>query len=319
MKKIVRISVIFSSVILFLGCDDVLEDNITDDIVTAITPKDKTSLEGNSVQFRWEELDGADEYRVQVVEESTQKSVLDSLVSGNMFTYGLNSGEYSWRVRGENFAYVTAYSFPATFTLTSSDDLAIQTLFLTSPTNNFYTNKTTLILTWDRIQAAATYTVEIDKTVQGSTVTEIQTPDIVSNNFTLTETVLSTDAIYTWKVKAVNTTSETQFSERRILLDTQTPNLPTLTSPAADARTSSTVNFTWGLGSDTGEVQSPVSSVLEISTNVDFTSIIDTLPTDTGTQEIVFSEKGDYYWRVKNVDSAGNESAFSTGRKLTVE
>ncbi|WP_109852433.1 hypothetical protein [Aquimarina sp. AU58] len=319
MKKIVNIGIVFSSLFLLIACDDVLEEDITDDLVTTVAPKDKSNLDGNSVQFRWDELGDADDYRIQVVEEATQRSVLDSLVKGNNFTYGLNPGEYSWRIRGENFAYTTAYSFPISFTLSVSDDLTNQTVFLTSPSENFYTNKDALILTWDRIQAATSYTVVVDKTIQGNTATEIQTPDLTNNNFTLSSTVLSEDAIYTWKVKGVNDNSETKFSTRKIFLDTQAPNQPTLASPNNDAKGSSPITFTWNIPSDTGEIQSTLSSVIEVATDSGFATIIETVPTSSNSQEITFSNLGDYYWRVRILDQAGNKSIYSEVRKITVE
>ncbi|GAA4272062.1 hypothetical protein U6A24_11185 [Aquimarina gracilis] len=319
MRRVINVSLVLSSLFLLFACDDVLEDDITDDVVTTVSPKDETALEGNSVQFRWEELEGADEYRIQVIEEVNQRSVLDSLVSGSSFTFGLNPGTYNWRIRGENFAYVTAYSFPSSFTLTSSDDLSIQEVFLTSPSDNFYTNKDALIVSWDRVRAATSYTVVVDKTIQGNTATEIQTPDVTDTNFTLNATILSEDAIYTWKVKAVNDNSETNFSTRRILLDTQIPNQPTLSSPTSDANVSTTVTFTWNISGDTGEVQSPITSILEIATDEGFGSIVETVTTNNNSQQLDFADVGDYYWRVKAKDEAGNESTVSEGRKFTVQ
>ena len=318
MKKIVSIGIVFSSLFLLIGCDDVLEEDISSDLVTTVAPKDKSNLDGNSVQFRWDELSDADDYRIQVVEEDTQRSVLDSLVEGNNFTYGLKPGSYSWRIRGENFAYTTAYSFPISFTLTASDDLGNQIVFLRSPSENFYTNKDAHILTWDRIQTATTYTIEIDKTIQGNTSTEIQTPDLTNNNFTLNSTILTEDAIYTWKVKAVNDNSETVFTARKIFLDTQNPNQATLASPSNDSKESSPVTFTWNIPGDTGEVQSALSSVLEVATDIGFANIIETISTDTSSQEITFANVGDYHWRVKIVDLAGNYST-SEVRKITIE
>lgn len=318
MKKIVSIGIVFSSLFLLIGCDDVLEEDISSDLVTTVAPKDKSNLDGNSVQFRWDELSDADDYRIQVVEEDTQRSVLDSLVEGNNFTYGLKPGSYSWRIRGENFAYTTAYSFPISFTLTASDDLGNQIVFLRSPSENFYTNKDAHILTWDRIQTATTYTIEIDKTIQGNTSTEIQTSDLTNNNFTLNSTILTEDAIYTWKVKAVNDNSETVFTARKIFLDTQNPNQATLASPSNDSKESSPVTFTWNIPGDTGEVQSALSSVLEVATDIGFANIIETISTDTSSQEITFANVGDYHWRVKIVDLAGNYST-SEVRKITIE
>ncbi len=320
MKRVINIPVILSSLFLCIACDDVLEDDITDDVVTIVSPKDQVDLEGNAVQFVWDALEGAEEYRIQVIEEETQRRVLDSLVPGDSFTYGLNPGAYTWRIRGENFAYVTGYTFPSSFMLSSSDDLSNQIVFQTSPSDNFYTNDNSqIILTWSRLTAATSYTIIVEKTLQGNVSTEIQTPDLTDTNFTLSNVVLSEDAIYTWKVQALNETSETPFSTRRILLDTQVPNQPALTAPANEARVSTTVTFTWNTGSDTGEVQSPISSVLEIATDQGFSNIVETVTTDQLSQQLDFADIGDYFWRVRANDQAGNQGTVSEARQITVE
>ena len=46
--------------------------------------------------------------------------------------------------------------------------------------------------------------------------------------------------------------------------------------------------------------------------------MIQTYPVSTNTQSHTFSETGDYYWRVKNTDEAGNSSSYATPRKITI-
>ncbi len=319
MKKIINTIVILSTLFLIVRCDDILEEDISNDIVTTVSPENDSTINGNSVQFRWTGLKGASDYRIQVIEESTQKNVLDSLVKGDNFLINLNPGQYNWRIRAENFAYQTAYTFPSSFLLASSTDLSIQTLFLNSPTQDFYTNKSTIIVTWDKIQTATSYTLEIDKTINGTTSTETQIENLTTNSYTIDAAILKDDAIYEWKVKAVNESSETAFSSRKILLDTQSPNQPSLSTPAENAVTKEAVDFVWVLGTDSGEVKSPVTSVIEIATDINFTDIIQTESVDKPSIQINFSTKGIYYWRVKLLDKAGNESNFSKERKFTVE
>ncbi|WAC02703.1 hypothetical protein N7U66_03255 [Lacinutrix neustonica] len=231
MKKLISVSLFTSLLFLIIGCDDVFEEDITNDLVTVSSPQNQSVINGNSVQFKWNALKGAENYRIQVVEENTQRNFLDSLVTGNSFTFNLNPGNYNWRIRAENFAYQTAYNFPTSFSVIFSNDLFTQTVFLNSPSQNFYTNRDTIILTWNNIQAADTYSLEVDKTVQGNTITDFQIGDLTNNSYTLNSTILMEDAIYTWKIKAVNENSETEFSSRQILLDTQVPNQPFLNTP----------------------------------------------------------------------------------------
>ena len=87
-------------VISLAACDDIIEKDITGDMVIPLYPMNDTEIESNVVNFQWNELDGADDYRIQVYSESNNM-VLDSLVNETNFTYPLAPGHYQWRVRGE--------------------------------------------------------------------------------------------------------------------------------------------------------------------------------------------------------------------------
>ena len=117
MKKVYNIGQLLMIMVFFMGCDDIFEENISDDVLTVISPKDNAIINSNSVTFMWNILDGADEYNIQVSEQSTSAIILDSLVTGNIFSIQMESGTYHWRVRGENFAYMTSYSFPESFSI----------------------------------------------------------------------------------------------------------------------------------------------------------------------------------------------------------
>jgi len=328
MKKIfnknIKMNLFIAGVFLLamFSCDDILEEDITDDNITITAPLQGSTVVSNIVTLQWNNLSGVDEYRVQV-NNASNVMVLDSLVSVNSLVYPLTPGDYSWRVRGENFAYQTAYTFPVDFTMEASEVMTDQIVILNSPSDNFYTNTSSgQLVTWTSIPTADTYTFELDRDVSGSVSTINQTPGIAATSYDITNVDMSTDAIYIWKIKALNvsTTTETIYSTRKILLDTQTPNIATLSTPVADATESQSeaVVFVWDNGVDLGVVQSPVTSVLELASDIAFTNMIQTYPVSTNTQSHTFSETGDYYWRVKNTDEAGNSSSYATPRKITI-
>jgi len=329
MKKIfnnigLKISVSIASIFLFalISCDDVFEDDITDENITITAPLNGTTVVSNTATFQWNSNSGSEDYRVQVSDASSV-IVVDSLVSINSFVYPLSPGVYSWRVRGENFAYQTAYTFPASFTMEASEVMTNQTVILNSPSDNFYTNSTSgQLVTWTGIPTADTYTFELDRDVSGSVSTINQSPGITATSYNITNADMTTDAIYIWKIKALNTatTTETIYSTRKILLDTQIPNVAVLSTPVADGTEglSTPVVFVWNNATDIGVVMSPVSSVLELASDIAFTSTIQTYEIGANTQSHTFAATGDYYWRVKNIDEAGNSSSYSTPRKVTV-
>ena len=324
MKRLAKIST-YLMLLCCLACEDVVEENIEDDVVVATYPSQGTIITGNAVTFEWENLEGADDYRVQIFSEATQTSVLDSLVEGqNTLVYVMNPGNFSWRVRGENFAYVTAYNFPVDFEVQSSDDLTNQIVNIVTPSSNYFTNNVSnVIVTWDALSNADSYTFEMDKTVNNTTTTEIQDAGLTTTSYSVSSASFTEDGIYTLKVKALNSNNSTAtvFSTKILSLDTQVPNDIGLLSPneAATVNSNTTVNFSWNIPTDSGTVQSPITYQLELSNDDTFTSVFGPSGGTTNTASFSFSTVGTYYWRVKATDEAGNTTISSTNRSIVVQ
>jgi hypothetical protein len=309
------------SLLFFMSCDDILEENISDDLVTPITPTSASIVTTNVVNFAWNTIDGADEYRLQVLDnDQNNLIVLDSLVSETSFQHPLDPGSYEWRIRGENFAYETAYSFPISFSVLASSDLTNQSVILNTPTTNLYTNSTNILFTWNDLQFADSYEFELIKNLNGQTTVQQQT-GITETNYSVNSTVYDVDAEYVWKVKAVNTTTETTFTTRSIYIDREAPNQPSLVSPNDDEIiTEIDIDFNWTLGQDSGNVQSEIVSILEIAQDANFNTIIETITIPNGaSQQVSIANIGTYYWRVRAKDTAQNVSAYSISRTFTTE
>jgi len=305
--------------ICIISCDDIVEEDITDDAVETIYPTEGALILTNVTPFSWRALDGADDYRIQISDALTSIIVLDSLVSTTSYEYPLNPGSYQWRVKGENFAYETPYTFPVAFTVEASSDLTDQSVLLASPSSNLYTNATDFLFTWNSLSVADSYTFQLLKNLSGSAAIYNQS-DIVVTNHTVDASLFDEDAEYIWQVKAVNTDSETAYTSRSIFLDTQDPNVPVLTSPIEDEIIAAgTVDLIWTLASDTGSVQSPITTIVEVAQDDAFSSILESISvTDEELLSLTFSTVGDYYWRIKTEDAAGNSSEYSTSRKFTI-
>lgn len=318
MKKRNKIITIISIIFLALACDDILEEDITNDTITIISPKEGAIIISNTVQFNWQDLEGVDDYRIQVIKED-QVYEVDSLVTTATFTYPLSAGTYRWRIRGENFAYQTAYTFPIAFTVESSTDITSLNVVLQTPSDNFYTNTNTIVFTWDAIDIADSYTLELIKKLSGDQ-TVLQETGISTTSLSVDATILDEDAEYSWRVKAINETGETVFTERTLFLDTVIPNQPTATEPTDnDTVAISNITFNWTNGADTGNVKSAITNSLEIATDVSFNTIIHTASTQNNSLQYNFTTANTYYWRVKATDEAGNTSDYSAVRTLIVE
>ncbi len=319
MKKLNRVFYVFLAVLLY-QCDDVLEEDISDDSIAIIAPDDGAAIEGNLVQLRWTALDGADGYRLQITSENNRAIVLDSLVDQTRFDYQVEPGNYTWRIRGENFAYNSPYTFESAFSVVASLDLTNQLLTLESPVEDRYTNEVDFNFTWQRISTADSYEFELLR-VDGSGETSVfQESNLVAATIGLEDGIVTEDNAYIWQVKAVNATSETRFFRRRFFVDTQNPPAPTLNGPAADASfgTTDEVQFSWSF-SDTGTVQSPISSTLEISTDENFSTILLSDTNDSDEFTNTFTTTGTYYWRVRGADTAGNNGDNSATGSFSVD
>lgn len=310
MKRLSR-NLLVAVVFIFWACDDVLEEDISDDVISIIAPSDGLAIEGNVVQLRWAALEGANDYRVQISVEK-QFIVLDSLVAGNLFNYQINPGEYTWRVRGENFAYITPYTFESTFSVVASLNLTDQLITLESPENNKYLNNGNVSFSWQPINTADSYEFEILE-VDGSTETSIfKEEGLVDASITIPSGTVTKDSEYIWQVKASNVNSSTNFYQRIFFLDTEAPPASTLNTPTSDQMfaTSEEVDFTWTF-TNTGIVQSPITSTLEVSTDENFSTINLTETNTEGDFSSTFTAADTYYWRVRGVDAAGNSGVDS--------
>jgi hypothetical protein len=317
MKKANRIFIALLALVIY-SCDDIIEEDISNDSIQTISPIEGAIIEGNTVQFSWQQLDGADDYRIQII-NNNQALILDSLATSSMFNYSLNPGNYQWRVKGENFAYTTQYTFPINFSVEASDNLINQNIILSTPSNNLYTNDTDIILTWQEIIGADYYDLEVAKLFGGEQ-TVLQETNITSTSFNLQSDIFDEDAEYQWKIKAVNASSQTNFSERSIFLDRQAPNQPVLVSPNdQETSTSFTTNFNWTNGTDMGNVQSALTTTFEISTDINFGSLLVSEDLQNNSYQYIFDVTGVYYWRVINFDEAGNIGDYSAVHTLTIE
>lgn len=308
------------SMIACLGysCDDILEEDIQNNQIITLNPKEGDSIAGNTVQFLWEGLEGADSYRVQVYRESNL--VTDTTVSTSPFTEVLNEGSYQWRVKGQNSAYEAPYTFPVVFTVTPSDNLSNQTLILTSPSDNIYTNNTTIIFTWNPIPSAVSYTFELIKVTGSGDITVFLEEEIQSTSLELDAVVIDSDAQYKWQVKAVNETSETSFFSRGFFIDTEAPPVPSLVSPDFDEEfeIDEDISFSWTFGTDPGNVISSISSFYEVASDQDFQTIIVSDMITPTSVSLAFENPGTYYWRVRGEDEAGNIGGFDQNGKFII-
>src|SRR6185369_6148207 len=102
MKNIISLSTSLLLISFFLSCDDFIEKDISKKNVMILSPPDGYVTNSLTQTFWWQEIDGAEQYNLQVVRpnfSSVQQLVLDTTTSGNKFNYSFLPGIYQWRIR----------------------------------------------------------------------------------------------------------------------------------------------------------------------------------------------------------------------------
>jgi|GEM_PF-266649 len=293
-----------------------LPSDISNESVQLLAPADKSTSVQNKVTFWWNETEGAESYRIQVVTPSftnPQKLAYNQLSDSCSVTMNLDAGDYQWRVKAINSKYETKYT-TASFSVYGTD-LSNQEVSLLSPLYDAVINQSPVHFTWDETVSGAGYKILIKEGSwdSGSTVYETTTSQ------TEAKAELG-DGTYIWGVKAtdpLNNTS-TGYSVRPLTIDLTKPEAPQLKTPANNLKTEEyTIGFSWEAADET---DNDLDYTLEIY-QVKSSSVVQ-LTGKTTTQESVsynFDTAGTYKWRVYATDNAGNKSDYSEYRFFEIQ
>ncbi|MBY8962536.1 hypothetical protein KJK34_07200 [Flavobacterium sp. D11R37] len=301
MKKLLYILPIF----LLLSCEEIiLEDDISDERINLVAPADDAQFYSTGITFTWDPIENGTQYRIQIAKpdfDSPMQIVADNIIDTTSFTTQLNIGQYQWRVQAVNSGYATAFA-TRSLTVVSNEDFESNTVSLLIPQNNLVTNNNTQNLTWQPVIGAATYKVQI---INSTTSTTVHEQDVNAASLAYT----FSNGNFHWKVRASNAEGQnTMFSSRSLLVDTQAPNTPTLTSPVnLSISSDNNVTFEWNRTSLAGSTE---TDSLYIYNNSQLTDLeyknIHTSPYTNSTLP-----DGTYHWFVKSFDAAGNAGAQS--------
>src|SRR5690606_12364561 len=145
------------------------------------------------------------------------------------------------------------------------DNLTNQVILLSTPQTGIYTNTINLSYSWAALSAAESYYFSVNNTANNSVAYE--QGGLTESMITLNGQTAA-DGQYSWKVKAINETSQTAFFSRNLFLDTVVPHVPQNNAPANNAsqNDNTNINFTWNMAPDSGTIQSPINFVIELST-----------------------------------------------------
>lgn len=298
---------------LFLAKLDIHPANIPAPTLTS--PEDNATVDGTPT-YSWQSIFGATAYRFQYDDNDDFSSPVFTSgdLTGTSFSPPTQAaGVYYWRVKardaGKNWS---EWSTRRKVTVTVGTPLAP---VLISPAAGIFTKDNTPTLSWKSAKYGYKYQVQVNTSSTFPTAS-------MKLNKTLGVGVLTTNATtlvdgkYYWRVRAKNSlgTFGPWSKVRAFTIDTVKPPAPKLSSPANNAVLASMPYFKW-LASTGGFYYS-----FQLSTDTGFTDLVyydnkifglQCLPPPLGA--------GIYYWRVRAVDKAGNQSVWSAVRKLTIE
>ncbi|MCX2680342.1 hypothetical protein OOZ15_10355 [Galbibacter sp. EGI 63066] len=311
MKKLIQIYIV-SFTFLFISCADIIEvQDISNEKVNLIAPAEGTVVKGNVVNFTWEPLPDADRYLLQVATpdfSSATQVLVDSLVNGTSYSKELLPNMYEWRVKGVNSAYETGFSSNV-FSLQTSDGFEGNTIILDAPKNNVATNEGGITFSWETVEGAVEYQVQV-----------IDNNDTVVNDEQTAENSIELtlqEGVFTWQVRAKNEDGiNTLYNSRKITVDLTKPNTPALETPADEATEASgtEITFTWSREDIPGSAEKDSIYIYNDETQSDLNE------KGLGSEKSFNTtlEAGNYYWKVRSFDAAGNVSDDSNVFELSI-
>lgn len=290
------------------ACSDLFEKDLEPESVVLTTPMDMDTLENYTVNFWWQELEGADNYRVQIVSGSfslPNALIFDSISEANVFDLTLSPGEYEWRVKGINGSSETDYT-TFSFFINQNEDLSQEQLIFKTPLNNEIFNTISVDVSWFLNLKANDYLLDV--TENGSNVLPTITTSQDNAQISLYE------GVFECSLQGRNNTSISTASARTFTIDTTAPAAPSLNLPLVNELVDTNfISFDWTHGSSL----TSISDSLFIYSD-SLVTLVDVYVESGEQSDITFSTSGVYYWRVRSVDQAGNRSAYSAVRKFTI-
>jgi len=315
------IYIILASV-AFISCEKIVAKDISGDEPVVILPATNDTVQTNPVHFKWEEMEGATNYHLQVVSpsfSSISEYTIDSIIEGTNFFIALDSNEYEMKLTALNAGYKSITTAPIKFWVGVQPSSGSGSVVLESPEDLEYVNGTfNNQFSWNSLTSATSYEFSLRQGTNFSSGTVIDAQNGIS---TLTYTIGSTlsEGEYNWGVKAYLTGGiETLFSTRKLFIDLTAPNAAILSVPADFSfQNQGLITFSWSNGTDPGSVNAPVNSLIEISTNTGFTGIVFSQSIQTNTIDVTLNS-GTYYWRITNTDDAGNTTPSTSTFQFSV-
>ncbi|MEX0608998.1 MAG: T9SS type A sorting domain-containing protein [Balneolaceae bacterium] len=259
-----------------------------------IEPDDNSTDQDTIMVFGWEDIEDTENYRFQLsIDSSFNDLVTDSLLTSLTLENLIleYSTTYFWRVRGENDQGLGEWA-ESSF---STGDPVPETPDLIAPLNNQAEVERQLTLVWNSKAFTQSYTYQLSEDDEFG---EISFEGAISDT-TVTLSGLDLETHYYWRIKAANSTGDSDWSEVRAFTTIVTDqSIPSLLTPINEAENlDTTLTLDWSEPENADEYQ------LQLSKDDSFASlIVDLGELNESNSEISALELSTtYYWRVRAV------------------
>jgi len=326
MKQIIKSLGLLSTlsfVMLFgtVACNDFVEEDISGDIPVMILPQDGDTISEFS-NFIWHELEGATKYRLEIYSpdfDAPNFIAVDTTLSATDIFLSLTPNKYQLRLRGINNGYESLPTDPIDFWVDTVSSSQLQIDLLTPSSTTYYSESFNGQFTWSSLPGVSSYEMSLRSGTNYETGSILYTQNNISTTSHTVSGVTFSEGEYVWGVKAImNQGNATSVFTNTFMIDGTNPGIPVPQTPADFATVSSPVEFTWTNPQDVGQIQSPVTTHIDIATDVNFTNIIQSSSTQNNSIDLTISQTGTFYWSLYNVDEAGNQGDFSVTREFTI-
>ena len=302
-------------IVFAIGCAKWVSIDISEDSIVLISPVENQADSLQSKTFVWEELEGAEKYRLQIVSsdfDNISYYALDSLVSGTSFSTSLIPNEYEWRVRGENNDFNSNWS-TRKLAILNSTSLANQQINGLSHVDGLNTNEMQQTFSWYPLVSADEYSVTIiDEDDEQSYV------KVKEEEYSYT---FAKEGLFTVNIQALNDVSASLTSSILIRIDTTDPSGVILSYPVDTLDSDSFPHtFKWSINSE--NKGSDITDTLYIaSDSLMKKEILQTsfLSTSSLSIDTINSSTGKLYWKISRGDAAGNSNTEMPSKSFWIK
>jgi hypothetical protein len=291
-------------------CSTLVDNTINFPVLVA--PYNGIGLDTNRADFLWQKVPGYAGSRLQCSYNAAFTALARDTVLPSDSACGLTLGDslYYWRAQGRNSSSDTSSWAP--YRSFRVDTQAPAAPALTTPGNDSLTNDNTPLFTWGQSSGAVLYRLAISPDSLFGTLAVDETIDTTA--YTI-QTVLP-DSVYHWKVRAGDAAGNWSAwsARRKFTVDTKAPAVPVAVAPADAASLNTNMpQFVWRSSAQAVRYQ------LQLAKNTSFSPLeTDTALADTSAVPLWGVNDGTHYWRVRCRDLAGNWSAYSSYRTLSI-